>query len=634
MKHFALLLTLLLGFSLAPAQFILSPEVDSIPMRDGKKLAVDIHLPDTVNAYPVILIQTPYNRLFYRLGLPLGTGLDISNSDYAFVIVDWRGFYGSFGAITANMNRGEDGHDVVEWVNAQPWSNGMIGTWGPSALGNIQYQTARENPPSLDCIVPLVAKPDFAYDDYFPGGNAREEYINQLDNLGFGLGPLLYANPIYNIFWQFGEPLTYYPDEIPVPAMVIGGWYDHNVQGNVDWFDDMDRLAPASLQGKHRLVIGPWAHGGFGTANVGTGAQGQLSYPGAAGWSDSLALRFLDFHLRGQGNGQDLDPRIRYFGMGDDTWFYPDSVAPALGTRRYYLAPQGELLPAAPSASNGSAALVYNPRDPSPTVGGPTLTDSLGQGPYDQAPLVESRSDVLIFSTPVLQNDVNLTGNARLVLFVSSDRTDTDIMVRLTDVYPDGRSMLVHTGVQRMRFRDSYTQYFDTLTPGNIYQIEITLPITSLTFKAGHRIRVDITSSNYPQYSLNLNNGDSLYVAGDTLIATNEVYFNSGHASFIEFPSQISTGLQMVETILPDLQLFPNPAHQSVNLRTGQILKSQAGISVSDLQGKIIYTASKISPGYLNSGWSIATENWPAGIYFVELRTGEQKKIVKLLVQH
>lgn len=634
MKQFFTLLTLLFCFSASTAQIFLSPQVDSIPMRDGKKLAADIYLPGGGGTHPVILIQTPYNRLTARFGLPLGVGTNIDNSNYAFVTVDWRGFWGSFGAFTLNPNRGEDGYDVVEWVNSQSWCDGNIGTWGPSALGNVQFQTARELPPSLDCIVPLVASPELLYTNYYPGGNAREEYINQLDNLGFGVGNTVYANPIYNLAWQILEPPTWYPDEIAVPTMMIGGWYDHNIQGNINWFNEMDSLAPGPVQGQHRLVVGPWAHGGFGAANVGTATQGELSYPGAAGWSDSLALRFFDDHLRGVANGQANDPKIRYFNMGDDFWTFPASVHAPTATQTYYLAPQGLLETTAPTAANGSAALVFDPRDPSPTVGGPTLTDSLGQGPYDQAPVVESRSDVLTFSTTSLSSDVNLTGNVRINLFVSSDRTDTDFMVRLTDVYPDGRSMLVHTGVQRMRFRDSFTSYWDTITPGTIYPIEIVLPYTKLTFKAGHKIRLNITSSNYPQYSLNLNDGDSMYVAGDTLLATNEVYFNQSHASMIEFPTDLATNQSVALSEVGQVSVFPNPADQQATLFVDGQQQKSSHLRVMDLRGMVLLDRDRVSIGHLKSGYTLHTEDWPQGVYFVELSTGGDKKVVKLLVQH
>jgi len=640
MQRFCCLFILLLCFAPSQAQFFLSPEVDSIPMRDGKSLAADIYLPDTSNAYPVILVQTPYNRLLSRLGLPLGIGLDLDSSNYAFVTVDWRGFFGSLSAFTLSPNRGEDGYDVVEWINSQPWCNGQIGTWGPSALGNVQYQTARENPPALDCIVPVVADPQFAYDKYYVGGSAREEYINQLDNLGFGIGNLVYANPIFNIFWQFSDTSSYYPDEIAVPTMVIGGWYDHNVEACLEWFGDLQTQSPANVRDDHRLLMGPWAHGGFGTATVGTADQGQLSYPAAAGWSDSLALRFFDFHLRGVANGVDSEDAVRTFLMGSDRWESAPTWMEGSQTTRYFLNEQGSLSLDEPTANNGSDAIIYDPRNPSPTVGGPTLTDSLGQGPFDQAPLVESRPDILTYTTPSLSDDLDISGHVKVVLYVSSDQPDTDFTVRITDVYPDGRSMLVSTGVQRMRFRNTFSQYFDTIIPGNIYPIEIELPATSITFLAGHSIRLNVASSNFPQYSLNLNNGDSLYVAGDTLVATNEVYRTVSEASFMELPTVIEVGV--AESLVQDsgLQLFPQPGNNRVTLYSTRFLEGKVNLKILDLQGRTRWSQEGVQGYALQAGLALDVSDLESGIYLVEISLGKSldqfagRKVVKMLIQH
>ena len=172
MKKYLLFFSFWLSISLSISAQPLSPEVVDIPMRDGNTLKADLYLPDTVGNYPVILIQTPYSRLLFRVGLPLGIKKNIQSSPYAFVVVDWRCFYGSLSACKTNPNRGEDGYDVVEWIATQSWSNGKIGTWGPSALGKIQFQTARENPPSLDCIAPVVAASQTEYLEIFPGGAA------------------------------------------------------------------------------------------------------------------------------------------------------------------------------------------------------------------------------------------------------------------------------------------------------------------------------------------------------------------------------------------------------------------------------------------------------------------------------
>ncbi|HTF03684.1 MAG TPA: CocE/NonD family hydrolase, partial [Bacteroidia bacterium] len=187
MKHLSTLLIAAL-FPILLSSQILVPQVDSISLRDGEKIPADVYLPAGWTSGPVILIQTPYNRLWYHFGLPLGIGTDIDSSEYAIVIVDWRGFYGGAGAAYVGApSRGEDGYDVVEWIATQTWSNDTIGTWGPSALGKVQYQTAKENPPHLVCICPVVAAPQFEYQEYFPNGCYRTEFVEQLDGLGYGM---------------------------------------------------------------------------------------------------------------------------------------------------------------------------------------------------------------------------------------------------------------------------------------------------------------------------------------------------------------------------------------------------------------------------------------------------------------
>src|SRR5690606_31117224 len=162
----------------------LSPQVDSIPMRDNKKLAADVHIPSGCTQCPVILIQTPYNRQLFRWGLPF-VGININSSNYIYVVTDWRGFFGSAGAISAGSDQGEDGYDVIDWIVAQTWSDGNVGTYGPSALGKAQYTTAREQHPNHICAVPQVAGPQFAYHDYYFGGVLEESHLEQLGALGF-----------------------------------------------------------------------------------------------------------------------------------------------------------------------------------------------------------------------------------------------------------------------------------------------------------------------------------------------------------------------------------------------------------------------------------------------------------------
>jgi len=583
--------------------------VDSIPMRDGKKLAADIYIPSTPGQYPVILVQTPYNRLYYRINQPLGLG-SLTGLPYALVVVDWRGYYGSAAAMVANPDRGKDGYDVVEWIATQSWSNGKIGTWGPSALGKIQFQTAKENPPHLNCAVPLVAGPQFNYLEYFPGGVYRKEYVDQLDNLGFGLATTLLNNPFYNSTWQYAEAANFYPQSINIPLFMVGGWYDHNVEVMMQMFSGVQTNSPAAVRSKHKLMMGPWAHGGFGTAQVGTCDQGELTYNEACGWSDSLALRFFDYYLRNSFNGWELEPVVRYFQMGENMW-QQTTTWPPTGTTpiKLFFNENNSLTPSLPSSASASATITYDPHNPSPTIGGSTLRNDLLQGPYNQATLVESRNDILIYTSPILTQNVVLKGSGRVHLFVSSDRPDTDFGYRLTDVYPDGRSMLLVDNIQRMRFRSGFhTTDTASMQNGQVYEIDIPIRDLANTFLSGHRIRIDITSSNYPRFDNNLNNGGKMYTAGDTLTANNIIYLNSARASFVELPLiSYIVGLNDNEPKETQFQIIPNPVNESFSISN----ESYSEINLYNINGVKIFNQQKSERYNLYF--------LPAGVYFVEI---------------
>ena len=594
--------------------------VDSIPMRDGKKLACDIFIPDTSNGqqYPVILVQTPYNRILYRYVLPLGLS-PISTSNYAIVTVDWRGFYGSYAAWVLQPNQGKDGYDCVEWIAQQPWSNGKVGTWGASALGKVQFQTAKENPPHLKCIVPLVAGSQYEYEEYYQGGVYKTEYIQQLDSLGFGIGSTIRAHPVIDYFWNYADTAMMYPEKIKVPSLMIGGWYDHNIKVMFELFDSLRLYSPLSVRDKHRLLFGPWAHGGFGPTQVGTGQQGQLFYPQAAGWSDSIALRFFDYHLRNVANGWDTSQYIKYFQMGENTW-QNTSVWPPANTTMYKLYFTGNSLTTQISQiTNDSSVIIYDPRNPSPTTGGATLDDDLEQGPYDQAPVVESRDDIIAYTSVTLGANVILKGKPTVHLFVTSDRKDTDFSIRLTDVYPDGRSMLLSEGIKRLRFRNGF-KASDTsvIVPGTIYHITVELPELANTFLTGHKIRVDVASSNYTQFDCNLNNGGTMYTSGDTLTATNIIYTNNAHASYIELPLVDFTGqvndIQLSNSIF---NVYPNPANDKLFVVFNTTLPENKTFTISDITGKIIKQVPGIISG--NNQTSIDIRDLKSGIYFLSI---------------
>lgn len=628
-KFFPGLIAILLFYN-SHAQF-LNPEVDSIPMRDGKKLAADIYLPDegAGDQYPVILVQTPYNRLLFRFtGLPL-VGYNLENSDYAFVILDWRCFFGSQSACITNPKRGQDGYDAVEWIAQQPWSNGEVGTWGSSALGKVQFQTAREQPPHLVCAVPRVAAPQFNYLEYFPGGAIRTEYVEQLDQLGFGLSAFLYNNVFYDTIWGYTEYNTYYPGEIEIPTLMIGGWYDHNIDVSLEFFNGLQEESPVN---EHKMLIGPWTHSGLTQAG-----QGQLSYPDAASWCDSLTELFFEYYLLKENNGWENTPNLQYYQTGAQSWKTAESWPPGDTVYHvYYLDEGGMLKNEPPEQAGASVSIPYNPRNPSPTTGGPTLRVDLDQGPCDQVPVVESRDDIAIFSTEVLSEDFTLNGKIKAILFISSNRTDTDIALRLTDVFPDGRSMLIRDGIRRARFRDGYRKEDTALMiPGNIYQMEIELDELAYTFKTGHKIRLDVTSSNYPRFDCNLNNGGEMYTAGDTLIAENTIYFNQAFPSRLLLPVPDSTtGIRNMEsTESVYLKVYPNPVREQTEIQISNLRGERIRVQLTDLHG---HTIRQMFQGETHTGTLILKANfsdYTSGMYFIILNSESVKTVYKVIIK-
>ena len=618
-------LLLVLFFYSMRASAVLDWTEVQIPMSDGQSLAADYYLPEDWTSGPVILIQTPYNKnLVHLFGLPLGVGYAQETSPYAFVILDWRGRFGSIdAAYVGSPTTGEDGFDAVEWVASQTWCDGNIGTWGPSALGRVQYETARQHPPHLKCIAPLVAAPSYSYEEYYPGGSSRTEFIEQLDNLGFGMSTGIYAHPYVDFSWISVEQYYDYMDEIDIPVLMIAGWYDHNIDLMLPSFTQLQMESAASVQEEHRLLVGPWAHGGNGTASVGSATQGQLSYPEAENMNTESALQFFDYYLKGIQNGWLDSPAVKYFQMGENEWLSDDAWPPFSDDNvSLYFNINGELSAEIP-ATTDVLDLIYDPEDPSPTVGGPTLRNDLEQGPYDQAPSVESRNDILSFTTAPLSAPVQLKGQAHVQVTMRTDVADTDLAVRLCDVYPDGRSMLVCDGIFRLRFMNGFQETDEiALVPGQDYVVGIDLPNTAITFLAGHQIRVDITGSNYPRFNRNMNTGGDMYPDGngDTLVsplvAHDEIVLSttSTNGSFITLPITGSFPESISEMVSVQLEVFPNPAKDQIRVQfTGDF--SNEMIRISDLQGKII--CDKTVNAKMTA---IDVRQWPAGQYLLSTR--------------
>jgi predicted acyl esterase len=505
-----------------------------VPMRDGVKLATDVYRPIFRSSpHGVILIRTPYNKdslsIVGILGILRG---------WPVVIQDMRGRSASEGIDTGFKNDSADGTDTLAWIVNQSWSNGKIVTYGLSALGIVQYCLAGANPPNLTCQYVQVATPNLYKHAAFQGGEFRKNLVEDWlsdqesdylleeikDNENFTLG--YWGNVTLDDNWE----------DVNVPAIHIGGWYDIFTQGTIEGYLGYQHSAGPGAQGKSKLIMGPWTHTGFLSRK-----QGELTYPRNSLDRFSLQM-FRDMvrlYVMNDTDKYSAWPTVSYYVMGDvnntsapgNEWRYADDWPIPADEVSWYFQNDGQLTTETPGISE-PLMYVYDPSNPVPTVGGKNLYSPAG--PYDQSS-VENRSDVLVFTSEVLENPFEATGPVKAHLFVSSDCPDTDFTVKLTDVYPDNRSMFITDGILRMRNRNTQ-DHWEFIEPGSIYEIEVDLWSTSYIWNAGHRIRVEISSSNYPRFLNNPNTVDGIGKNTSYSIAHNTLYVDSTHPSCLVLP--------------------------------------------------------------------------------------------------
>jgi len=513
----------------------------SIPMRDGEQLAADIYLPKMEGEYPAVLIQTPYNknscRSWFEGNGRYGKESLFTNTNYAFVVTDFRGRHGSGSALKPHGGimrwidevapLASDGYDIVEWIARQDWCNGRVGTWGPSALAAAQYETARANPPHLVCCVPMVMPLYYDYNIFFPGGVMWEGFVRALEQItGARLYDALALHPAYDEFWkEYEGHVGLHGKDIHVPMLLIGGWFDAYTDAMIQAYNSIREKGGQKARKHTKLIMGPWSH------DVDQEKSGELEFPGVQNYAIRKAQAFFDYWLRDeQNNFDEQQPLIEYYQMGNNEW-YATEIWPPENTeiQSYYLNGDGTLSGTPPEGQSKPTVFRYDPSDPLPTVGGRNW------GSQDQRIQVENRKDVIAFNTPALKQDLPVTGKIRLKLYVSSDCRDTDFFAILTDVYPDDRSTLIVESIQRMRFRNS-TAEAELMTPGEIYQVTIEFPNTAITFLEGHCIRLLVSSSSYPMYSINANDGRKMYAQDKGVIAVNSVYHDVSYLSNLSLP--------------------------------------------------------------------------------------------------
>jgi hypothetical protein len=504
-----------------------------IPMRDGVSLATDVFVPKGGSPHGSILIRTPYNKNLLTL-----IGNNWAQQGWPTIIQDMRGRFASEGNDTVFQNAHTDGPDTAKWIVNQSWSNGKVATFGGSALGNCQYYMAGANPPELACQFIQVATPNLHKHGIFPGGQFRYNLVyNWLKNQGsLYVLPELLDNENYTLDVWTNVSLEDNWQDIHVPAIHIGGWYDCFAQGTVDGFMGYQYDGGAGAKGKSKLIMGPWTHGGAKSTQ-----QGQLIYPENCKdtFSAGLFWEMVNEYTMNQSGTYDEWPAAYYYVMGDtndssapgNEWRSSDIWPPSSNETAWYFHENSSLSTEMP-ASYDELTYIYDPEIPVPTIGGQNL--NLPAGPYDQVS-IEGRDDVLLFTSKVLTEPYEATGPIKARLYVSSDCPDTDFTVKLTDVYPDGRSMLICDGILRMRNRNG-VDHWEFMESGEIYEVEVDLWSTSYIWNTGHRIRVAISSSNYPRYLNNPNTDDPIAHNTTYAVANNTLYIDSDHPSRIILP--------------------------------------------------------------------------------------------------
>jgi predicted acyl esterase len=510
-----------------------------VEMRDGVKLATDVYRPFLqLKPHGTLLIRTPYDKnelkilgiIFSLIGLPT-------------VIQDMRGRYASEGNDTVYRNSHTDGPDTLSWIANQTWCNGKIVTGGPSALGINQYFMAGANPPNLAGQFIMVATPNLHKHAIFQGGQFRKALVEGwLEDQGSTyVLKEIFENENYSLDFWTNVSLEDNWNDINIPAVHLGGWYDIFLQGIIDGYLGYQHLGGSGAIGKSKLIMGPWTHDGYIERN-----QGELLYPkNSLGW---WALRIFRDMLRQYTMNKsmcfDSWSNVMYYVMGDinntsapgNEWRFAEDW-PIPSTKREWYLHEGGVLHTDLPQQYDLITYRYDPTNPVPTIGGQNL--NIRRGPCDQRE-IENRSDVLLFTSPVLQDPYEATGPIKARLYVSSNCPDTDFTVKLTDVYPDGRSMLITDGILRMRNRNG-TDHWEFIKPGNIYEIEVDLLSTSYIWNTGHQIRVAISSSNYPRFLNNPNTADRIYGNETYNIANNTLFLNTNYPSCIILPEVNST---------------------------------------------------------------------------------------------
>jgi putative CocE/NonD family hydrolase len=545
-------------------------------MRDGAKLRADIYRPTAEGKFPVLLVRTPYDKT-----QEMEFAVKASTRGYVVVAQDVRGRFQSEGEWYPFKNESQDGYDTVEWAAALPYADGKVGMFGGSYVGATQYLAAIAKPPHLAGICPNVTASNY-HDGWTYQGGAFEQWFNESWSTGLamntmrrrveagqdaiawtrtlpltkyalleappaaGIAPYFtdwLAHPNYDEYWKQWSIEDHYA-QIQVPVFSFGAWYDIFLGGTLRNFERLKKEAGTeqAREGQKLMVYVGGHAGGPDNRRVGAVDFGEkLPFD-----FNEAMLNWYDALLKGQTSAASGGKPVKVFVMGKNEWREEDDwpLARAKNTK-YYLhsagtansaSGDGTLTTAAPGTEKPDQ-FTYDPSDPVPTLGGPLCCGPFppaGLGPQDQSK-AESRKDVLVFTTAVLTRDLETTGPVALDLYVSSSAVDTDFTGKLVDVWPNGFAQNLTEGILRMRYRDSQEKP-ELAKAGEVYHVTVNLWATSNVFLAGHRLRLEVSSSNFPRFDRNLNTGEVQAGATRMSKATNVIYHDKSHPSALLLP--------------------------------------------------------------------------------------------------
>ena len=587
-----------------------------IPMRDGVRLATDIYRPKNASGpVPIIWVRTPYNFNFWdvRNGLPadMRTALTAVKRGYAYVVQNERGHFFSEGNYDILGAPRTDGTDMLDWLKAQSWTNGKVGTTGCSSTAEYQMAIAATGHPAYAAMniqsfgagvgrvgpyyeqgnwyrggavqmlfIAWLAGEQNQVRPMFPANTSQEDLIRASKLFDLAQQPLpvdwskaLWHLPEQDILKAVDAPNGIYADAMPVPtggrmiqrapndpAWYKGGlyhddmplnlpglwfmtWYDVSMGPNLELYNQVRKTAKDGIGDEQWVIIAPVGHCAYTRATEDT-VVGERSMGDARFDYQEITYSFFDRFLKGEKSAKiDSMPKVTYFTMGMNKWQTSETWPPAgAQTMTMYLSSAGRansltgdgtLVMTAPAADKPDS-FTYDPMNPVPSYGGNVCCTgtAVQAGAFDQRKM-EARNDILVYTSEPFKEGTELSGPITPTLYVSSDAKDTDFTVKVIDVYPDGRAYNLDESIQRLRYRNGYDKPLAWMEPGKVYKVTLQPLNTSNYFEAGHSLRIEISSSNFPRFDRNLNTGGNNYDEEKGVVAHNSVHHSK------QYPSQV-----------------------------------------------------------------------------------------------